>query len=357
MARLIPLIILALVVYSWLKNKKRLDPEKFGVKSSAPAQSARSRELGFLPADQLDTERAAPADPALAAALTAARAGDWQPAAALLVATGADWERRAAFVSSLGSAGAKDDAWLVAWESARPDDPDAAVVRADTTVSVAGALRGSATAKKTTQEQFDGFHRMMRQARSEIARAAELNPTDPTPAISEIWVALALGYPHEEMRRLWAQITARAPYHYSAHYSALQYWCQKWRGSVELGTDFAAHAAATAPQGSLLTALPLICWYEHESFGHTSRGYGSPEVAALVDALAADVAAASEDHPRLREVRLLLAWYLVKLERHEAALEQFLLVDGYVGGFPWSYYGDTAKTYVKARERTVRATA
>ena len=41
------------------------------------------------------------------------------------------------------------------------------------------------------------------------------------------WVALGLGYPHAEMDRLWAEIIARAPHHYEAHFSALQYWCAK----------------------------------------------------------------------------------------------------------------------------------
>ncbi|MFD7323878.1 hypothetical protein ACFV9D_22700 [Streptomyces sp. NPDC059875] len=357
MPRLIPMIVIAVAIYFWLKARKERKAAGIRPEASAPpALSARSATLGFLPAAQLDTKRFRPEDPALTAALDAARDGDWKPAAELLAATtaGPDWETRSFQTVRLGRLAAEDDSWLTAWETAQPDSPDAAVVRADSTVTVAGNLRGSATAKNTTQEQFDGFHRMMRQARGEIARAAELNPADPTPLIGEIWVALALGYPHDDMRALWEGITERAPHHYSAHYSALQYWCQKWRGSVELAQEFTDHAVATAPPGSLLTALPLISWYEHESFGHTDRGYAAPELPALVDALAADVSAAPAEHLRLNEARLLLAWYLVELDRHAEALEQFRLVDGYIGAFPWNYYGDPAKAYVKARERAVR---
>ncbi|MFC8078991.1 hypothetical protein ACFUN8_26060 [Streptomyces sp. NPDC057307] len=42
----------------------------------------------------------------------------------------------------------------------------------------------------------------------------------------EIWTALGLGYPHREMHVLWSEITARAPHHFDAHSSALQYWTQ-----------------------------------------------------------------------------------------------------------------------------------
>ncbi|MFD0370841.1 hypothetical protein [Streptomyces sp. NPDC127114] len=360
MPRLIPMIVIAVAIYFWLQSRKARKAVSgaaaTGQAAGAPQVSARSAALGFLPADRLDTERSRPLDPALAAALDAARTGDWKPAAELLSATtaGPDWETRTFQVARLGSLAAEDDTWLAAWEAAEPDSPDAAVVRADSSVSLAGELRGSATAANTTREQFDGFHRMMRRARGEIARAAELNPADPTPYIDEIWVALALRYSHDDMRALWERITARAPHHYSAHYAAMQYWCQKWRGSVELAREFTDRVVATAPRGSLLTAFPLISWYEHESFGHTDRGYRTPEVSAMVDTLAADVAAAPADHLRLNEVRLLLAWYLVELRRYPEALEQFRLVDGHIGAFPWNYYGDPAKAYVKARELTVR---
>ncbi|MFF8374800.1 hypothetical protein ACF07V_01535 [Streptomyces sp. NPDC015661] len=353
MPRLIPLIVIAVSVYFWWKSRQAR-------RRTAPAApqtgvSARALELGFLPEDRLDTERSRPREPHVAAAVAAARAGDFAPAAALLADTvdGPDWELRTGLIGALGDVAVDDDAWLTAWEQADPENPSASAVRAWSTVGLAGKLRGSARASETSREQFDNFHRMMARADEEIARAAELNPADPTPLISGIWVALSLGAPHEDMRGLWKRIEARAPHHYDAHYAALQYWCQKWRGSLELATAFAEGAAASAPRGSLLTVLPLISWYEHESFGHTDRGFTGPEVSALVDALAADVAAAPAGHPHLPEARLLLAWYLVRLDRHTEALEQFRIVDGFIGAFPWNYQADPAGAYVRAREKAI----
>lgn len=78
---------------------------------------------------------------------------------------------------------------------------------------------------------------------------------------------------------------------------------------------------------------------------------------ALVDAGLADAAAcAASDpgRPGLAELRHLLAYYLHLQDRHEAALEQFRLVDGHVDALPWSYRGeDTASYYCRVRNETV----
>jgi len=332
--------------------------ELFSPSPPDPDETAIAAEQrGLLPPERQDTEHAAPVPAAWSAALEGARGGDWQPAAALLDANGRDWERRSSIVSLLGTFAAQEDGWLMDWEAARPGDPDAAVVRAQSTVYLAWELRGAQRAGSTTREQFDGFHRTLAAAREEIARAAELNPEDPTPYVVEVWVALGLGYPHAEMDKLWAEITTRAPHHYGAHYAALQYWCEKWRGSKRLAFEFAARAAAGAPPGSLLTALPLIAHFEHDDTTDVAVD-STPEMLALVDAGLADAAACAAvdpDRPGLAQLRHLLAYHLHLQDRHEAALEQFLLVDGHVDALPWSYRSDPAQYYCRVRNETVGA--
>ncbi|MDX2931188.1 hypothetical protein [Streptomyces ipomoeae] len=315
--------------------------------------------LGLLPAERQNTKYAGPLSAGMDATLAAVRGGDWKAAAKLLQDIGRDWERRSSAAYQLAELAAKEDDWLLAWEADRPDDPDAAVVRARSTVILAWDLRGGKRAKHTTSEQFVGFHRMLERSREEIARAAALNPDDPTPYITEIWVALGLGYPHSEMDRLWAEITARAPHHYEAHFSALQYWCAKWRGSEKLATEFAERAVADAPLGSLLTVLPLIAHFEHDTSddGSVDR---TPKMIGRVDAGLADAAAADPAHPRLPELRHLLAYYLTLQDRDAAALEQFKLVDGYVNALPWRYQGDGADMaayYCRIRNAAAQAVA
>ncbi len=326
--------------------------------SRGGARTARRAEaLGLLPASRQNTLLPGPA-PELERALAAAARGDWEPAAGLMVATRErrDWQRRYRYAGALGGLAAEGDgAWLDAWEAAAgPDDPDVAVVRIDFTISLAWRLRGSAWAKDTTSEQFGGFFRVLPQAVKHIERAAELNPDDPTPYAKGATVALGLNYSHDDMHRIWQEITSRDPHHYGAHTAALLYWCAKWHGSEELATSFAQRAAASAPPGTLLRMLPLISWWEHHEGSGKKADHRSPQLAAQVDAALADVAAAPPDHPDLPRVRHLLAYILVRQGRFEAALEQFRLVDGHVGAVPWSLYEDPAAVYCRWRDKAVR---
>jgi hypothetical protein len=157
------------------------------------------------------------------------------------------------------------------------------------------------------------------------------------------------------MHRVWSDLTNRDPYHYEAHRSALQYWCAKWHGSRELAFDFAERAAAAAPPGALLRALPLLAWWEHRPKGGTpGEAYRTPEVRAMVDATLADAAAAPPRHPYLADVRHLLAYILMMQDRPEQALEQFRHVDGFVGAIPWVNTGTPVETYCELRDLAIR---
>ncbi|QES46609.1 hypothetical protein DEJ50_00840 [Streptomyces venezuelae] len=325
--------------------------------SSSGSSSRTSEKLGFLPQGRQNTGRAS-SDPELERAEAAAARGRWEPAAHLLAASRqrADWARRSYYAGAFGThQAARPGSWLHAWEEAvGPDDPDLALVRSKATVSLAWHLRGGGWAKDTSREQFEGFHATLVRVPRENARAAELNPDDPTPYINEIWAGLGLGYSHEDMHGIWKEVTARDPYHYGAHYAALQYWCAKWRGSEERAMSFAREAAAAAPLGSLLTALPLIAWYEHHDSDAKAADFRAPHLIAAVDAALADVAAAPSEHPATADVRHLLAYFLTRQNRHAAALAQFRLVDGYVDALPWRYWSDPAAAYCRWRERAAR---
>ncbi|MGW4491013.1 hypothetical protein [Streptomyces sp. NPDC004376] len=350
-----PLVLLGgWLAWVFLKEFFTTDTDAALADDEAAEAAAVAERLGLLPAERQNTGLAAPLPAEWTAALASVSHGAWQPAAEVLRGIGRDWERRSAFTSLLGDKAAEADEWLLSWEDARPDDPDAAVVRASSTVTLAWKVRGAQRAGSTTREQFEGFHRTLESACGDVARAAALNPDDPTPYVKEIWIALGLGRPNAEMDTLWTKLTERAPHHYEAHFSALQYWCAKWRGSERLAAGFADKAAAGAPAGSLLTALPLIAHLEHDESDDTSAE-NTPEMIARVDAVLADVAAADPSHPRLPEVRHLLGYFLRLQGRDRAALEQFRLVDGYVEALPWRYRADPAAEYCAFRNATAKA--
>ncbi|MEU7132031.1 tetratricopeptide repeat protein [Streptomyces sp. NPDC046261] len=324
---LLSLIVIAVSAFFWIRRKRRATPS-----------AAQLAAAGWLPPERQNTERSLP-DPEAEAVEAALARGDWQPAARALAATGTDWERRSALVGIIAAEAVKDDTWLRAWETAHPDDPGAAVVKADAKVSLAWEVRGGSWAKDTTAEQFAGFHRLLEEAREDFGRAVSLAaPDDPTPYALQIPLYMGLGAPHEAMRELWAEVTTRAPYHFEAHWYALKYWYPRWRGSEELARDFAYGAALTAPPGNLLTMFPLVNWYDHLDDDAPEVAFRSVDLTAMVDAALMDVAACRPDHPRLAEVRHLLAYVLTKQERYAEAVEQFRRVDGHVGAMPWTHY-------------------
>ncbi|MFF8387360.1 hypothetical protein ACF053_27470 [Streptomyces kanasensis] len=309
---------------------------------------------GLLPLRWQNSHLAGPDAPLQRACKAAAR-GRWEPAARLFEEAGQDWERRSLYAQRLGYLAARrNDRWLRAWEEARPGDPDAALVVARASVLYAWKLRGKAGAHCTSLRQFEGFHRQLLVAQDDIRHALALRPDDPTPLVAEIWRALGLGRSGREMHALWSEITARAPHHFEAHSSALQYWTGKWRGSKRLAREFAERSAAGAPPGSLLAVLPVIAWYENHADELGDAGFRSPKVRGLVDAALADAALADPDHPRLPEVRHLLAYFLYRQGRYRAAREQFRQVDGFTEALPWRYSYVKPLYYRAIRTKTAR---
>ncbi|MEV6679412.1 hypothetical protein AB0N09_21540 [Streptomyces erythrochromogenes] len=319
-------------------------------------QAAAVVALGFVPEADLDTENARPVSPEQTAAVAAVKAGDWEAAAAFLDGAGQDWEERWQRVRPLSELAAEDDAWLLAWRAARPSDPSAALVNADTGILVAWNVRGSARASHTTREQFRIFHELLVKAREQVREAQRLaDPADPVPYMVEQALSQGLGYAHEEYRELWSQIIKRDPKNLSAHTSAMQYWSQKWRGSHELALAFARECAAGAEPGELLSMLPLIAYVEqelHESDLKPETFFKEPEVLAAVEDSLADLAASDPQDWRSIRLRHLLASFLFWQDRDAEAVEQFRHIDGYIGAMPW-YYSSPSR-YVYARDWAVR---
>ncbi|AZQ37036.1 hypothetical protein EJ357_29295 [Streptomyces cyaneochromogenes] len=359
MSHILPIALILFAIYSWYRTRQKAAPNGTGGSIRNRDLPKAAAELGFLPGEQLDTDRAYPPDPRITAVREAVQAGNWQAAAEFLAGAGRDWQERDRRSSVLATEAVKDDSWLLAWRKERPEDADVALVLAESLIYLAWEVRGSSTARHTTQEQFAGFHRILDQAREAVAAAQALAGDDPCPFIVEIPLAKGLGYPHERFEEIWAEIVKRDPHHLAAHTSALQYWCKKWRGSYELAESFARSAAQKGTPGQLLSVLPLEAYFEYE-IAHDDleqdEFYKRPEIVAAVDAALVDVAAAAAANPddwRIPPVRHLLASLLYWQDRYEAAVEQFRLVDGYIDTVPWAYRGSREgmiKAYVQQRD-------
>jgi hypothetical protein len=172
---------------------------------------------GFVPAEQLDVRLPGPDHEFVEALEETQQTQDWQPVARLLALTGDEWELRWQRVQSMAGAaamelaqsralgapdspasgkdgpgggvsfskepGVRDARWLREWRVQQPGDPGGAQVYAQFLVWQALADPSSAD------------HRIiLEEARTVCEEAARLAPEDPTPLITELFVARRLSY-------------------------------------------------------------------------------------------------------------------------------------------------------------------
>ncbi|NGN63759.1 hypothetical protein G5C51_07530 [Streptomyces sp. A7024] len=304
---------------------------------------------GFVPVEQLDIRLPGP-DPQLAEVLDEVMSDhDWHPAARLLALTGSgEWELRWQRVQTLAGAAAYELAqkpgegggWLRAWRAEAPKDAGGAEVFAEFLIRQAW-MSGPEAAD---------YRIILEEARKVADEAKLLSPGSPIPYIIELAVARGLPYRQADFEELWAQTESRAPQHMGAHLAALLYACEKWHGSRDAAYDFAERSAGSAPEGSLLPALPLFAVYEHLPEANMVQGlYQSAVVEQAIAGALYAVSHAPADHPMLPHVRHLLVWFLVRAERYGEALEQIRHVDGHVGAVPWSYGENPAGEYAAYR--------
>ncbi|WP_246292719.1 DUF4034 domain-containing protein [Lentzea indica] len=291
-------------------------------------------------------------DLALAAVKDDVRAGKWENAADMVAATFGDWDRRQRVVWALADLAAKDDTWMAAWHAGRPGDPHWVVVHAMSLVSLAWDIRGSARASETTREQFEGFHRVLFDAREAAQVAAAVLPDDPTPWNTMLTLARGLQMEHDEFRAIWTELMARDPLHHNGHQQALQYWCRKWHGSDELALEFALQAAAKSPK---FLALPLHAAYEAQSTSPDM--WKAPSVVASLDALLDRLVDEGADTHALRDDRGYAAFALIQLDRFEEAVGQFRALGALADAGPWDYFEEPRITFLSLRGTAVKAAA
>lgn len=326
-----------------------------GIRLAAPGSpdAADPDTYGFVRQEQLDVRLPGPDQDLLDVLDVVQRTQDWRAAAQLLAGTPKEgevrWQRVQAFAGAasleLAQQPGTGGAWLRAWRSESPKDAGGAQVHAEFLVQQAW---------RTATAGTDEFRIILEEARAVCSEATLLAPGDPVPYITDLAVARGLGDSHEQFDQLWAKVIDRAPDHMGAHLAALHHLCEKWHGSRQDADHFATTAAARAPRGSLLAALPLFAVYEHLPEVNLVGGFyqGAVVTKALEGALYA-VHSARADDPMLAHVRHLLVLFLVRSERWAEAMNQLVHVDGHVGAVPWTHSSDPAAEYAVYRALAV----
>jgi hypothetical protein len=350
-------VLMALAMFSMVLLVTR---RRGGIQQVSPGDpdAADPADYGFVRQEELDVRMPGPDQDLLDVLDVVQRTQDYKAAAQLLAGTEkegeARWQRVQAFAGAAslelqqrpgGVSETPGGQWLRVWRAEAPKDAGGAAVHAEFLVQQAW---------RTSTPGTEEFRIIMEEARAACAEAALLAPGDPVPYIIELSVARGLGYPQPEFEQLWLKILDRAPTHMGAHLAALHYWCEKWHGSRELAQSFAEAAAARAPEGSLLTAMPLFALFEHLPEVNLVRSFYQSEVVtkAIHGALHA-VQSARPDDPMLAHVRHLLVFFLVRSERWAEAMAQLVHIDGHVGALPWTLSSDPAADYAVYRALAV----
>ncbi|MEV7285784.1 hypothetical protein AB0O01_14655 [Streptomyces sp. NPDC093252] len=295
------------------------------------ARGAPSRPAGHLaaglPADD-EVLLDAP-DDRLGPALVAAGRGEWEAAAGLLAGTRetAAWENRDRWARRLAGFAHARTEWFDTWRAVpgRREDPDALLVAAQ--LAADRAWRSPARAE------------LLAPVGPLVTAAADAVPRDPVPWRLALDRARGARAGHAEFERLWAEAVRRSPHHYGCHVAALKYLAASWHGSHRECFDFAEPAADDAPPGSLVRALPV-----RAAFGYLTDGCGGAVPRARLDAAADRAiglsAAFAPADPWPAEIRNVLAYVLIQLERRADALEQLRLIGPYATSFPWDRVAD-----------------
>ncbi|WP_031068595.1 hypothetical protein [Streptomyces sp. NRRL S-118] len=341
--------LIGVIVVPWLRRRRD------GIRLVDPGapDAADPSAYGFLRQEELDVRMPGPDQDLVDVLDVVQRTQDWRAASQLLAGTDRDgevrWQRVQAFAGAasleLQQQPGTGGAWLRTWRAEQPKDPGGAAVHAEFLVQQAWRSSSAGT---------DDFRIILEEARTVCGEAALLAPGDPVPYIIELAVARGLGYSHEQFDQVWAKIIDRAPHHMGAHLAALHYWCEKWHGSRRDADRFATAAAARAPQGSLLAALPLFAVFEHlPEVALVQDFYGTEVVSRAMQGALYAVHSARPDDPMLAHVRHLLIHFLVRAERWAEAMHQLVHVDGHVGALPWTLSEDPAAEYAIHRALAV----
>ncbi|MEU1403309.1 hypothetical protein ABZ471_13280 [Streptomyces sp. NPDC005728] len=351
---LMALVLLSFVLLPLLRRRRGVIERV----SPGHPDAADPARYGFVGQEELDVRMPGPDQDLLAALELVQRTQDYRAAAQLLAGTEAEGEVRWQRVQAFAGAAALElqqrpggvhetpgGQWLRVWRAEQPKDAGGAAVHAEFLVQQAW---------RTSTPGAEDFRIIMEEAREACGQAALPAPGDPVPYIVELSVARGLAFAQPEFEKLWLSVLDRAPHHMGAHLAALHYWCEKWHGSRAQAYAFAEAAAARAPEGSLLAALPLFAVFEHLPEVNLVASFYESEVVtkAMHGALHA-VHTARPDDPMLAHVRHLLLFFLVRAERWAEAMDQLIHVDGHVGALPWTLSDDPAEAFALYRALAV----
>jgi len=162
--------------------------------------------------------------------------------------------------------------FLDQWVESEPEgNSDCFLLRAKAGVAWAWHARSSGTADMVSRQQWELFRERLHKAASDLKVAQSLCPTDPL--VYSIGVPMGMGlmgltggsmegHIKEEYLKEKLKKDTQEPLFYEYHVSALQYHCEKWRGTHEIMFNYARSITSQLPDGHPLWVLIPMAHYE-----------------------------------------------------------------------------------------------
>ncbi|GAB2678706.1 hypothetical protein [Thalassiella azotivora] len=288
---------------------------------------------------------------------TAVATGDWRPAATLLARTRQEADRRALVAAVLADAAGRDLSWVDAWVDEDPSQ-HALLVRGWAGIERAWAVRGSASASRTSAEAFKAFHAWLADSEPYLWEAAKADPDDPVPWVALAWIAVGLGWDRASWDRLWSEYQARSPQGRAGYVPALQYLSAKWHGSH--GDMY--ELVAKAPPVGWAAVLPLQAHIELYRDQLISRKMGFLDASVFWEDAARsrdlDVAIGwarqRPTHPLAMHDLSVVAYCAVDASRWTEAAAVFEITGHRSYSYPWSYGGDPAERLTRGHAMAMK---
>jgi len=269
-----------------------------------------------------------------------------------------DWDDREFYVAVLSEFEGLPD-WLDEWRAARSDSSIPHLFRGQHMVYWAWQARGSGRGRTVGQDAARMFYERLVLADRELERAVGLDPADPTPLTSQLWVAIGLQLGQVELRRRFDELRRRDPWNHAGHMAMIQGFARKWGGSHDAMFDLARDTHRDAPDGhsvhTVICSAHLERWLDMSQFAeekpHQTTYFRNAQVANEVQEAADRYirSPAMKETKRTVDDRNYFAMCFRLIRDFRSQLEQMELIGDSIQFLPWAFQGNAGWAFERAR--------
>lgn len=157
-----------------------------------------------------------------------------------------------------------DDEWgelHQAYRDAYPESPTPLIASAKAAIEHAWRVRGGGFASEVTQEQFEGFERLLGKAEEFLQQCESLDANDPELYAAWMTVGMGLDYTPEEMMELLAKGQAIDPAYGQLYWKLAYAFTPRWGGGIRLIESVADSALAALDEETGARTYGCIAGY------------------------------------------------------------------------------------------------